>query len=87
MPITIRSLQSSPLGIRVNTLSPSLIHTRLADKYDEKTKAQTGARMAVGRLGRPEEVGMAALYLVSDAAAYVTGANLVIDGGLSISLM
>jgi len=73
-------------GIRVNTVLPGLIETRLAEKYDEEARASMAARMAVGRLGRPEEVGLAALYLASSASSYITGASLVIDGGLSIAL-
>jgi NAD(P)-dependent dehydrogenase (short-subunit alcohol dehydrogenase family) len=81
------ALEYGSEGIRVNTVLPGLIETRLAEKYDEGMRAEMTARMAVGRLGRPEEVGLAVLYLASAASGYVTGANLVIDGGLSIGLM
>jgi NAD(P)-dependent dehydrogenase (short-subunit alcohol dehydrogenase family) len=74
-------------GIRVNTVLPGLIETRLAEKYDADDRAKMTERMAIGRLGQPEEVGQAVLYFVSPAAGYVTGASLVIDGGLSITLM
>lgn len=74
-------------GIRVNTVLPGLIETRLAEKYSEEDRARMTARMAIGRLGQPEEIGLAVLYLASPASAYVTGASLVIDGGLSVTLM
>lgn len=73
-------------GIRVNTILPGLIETRLAEKYSPEDQARMAARMALGRLGRPEEIGLAVLYLCSPAASYVTGAGLVIDGGLSVTL-
>lgn len=74
-------------GIRVNTVLPGLIETRLAEKYSEDDRARMTARMAIGRLGQPEEIGLAVLYLASPASAYITGAGLVIDGGLSVTLM
>lgn len=73
-------------GIRANTILPGLIETRLAEKYSDDDKARMTARMAIPRLGQPEEIGLAILYLVSPASAYVTGASLVIDGGLSVTL-
>ncbi|GLT11938.1 glucose 1-dehydrogenase [Sulfitobacter porphyrae] len=73
-------------NIRVNTVMPGLIETRLAEKYDDATRARMFANMCLPRLGQPEEVGYSVLYLVSPAAGYVTGAGLVIDGGLSVGL-
>lgn len=74
-------------GIRVNTVLPGLIETRLADKYSDEDRQKMTARMAIPRLGQPEEIGLSVLYLVAPASAYVTGAGLVIDGGLSVTLM
>lgn len=74
-------------NIRVNTVMPGLIETRLAEKYDEETRQKMFSTMCLPRLGRPEEVGYSVLYLVSGAAGYVTGTGLVIDGGLSVGLM
>jgi len=73
-------------GIRVNTVLPGLIETRLADAYSAETKAMIIRRTPAGRLGRVEDIGNAVLYLSSPAAAFVTGASLVVDGGVSISL-
>lgn len=74
-------------NIRANTIMPGLIQTRLAEKYSPEEQAEMTARMAIPRLGKPEEIGLSVLYLCSDASAYVTGAGLVIDGGLSVTLM
>jgi len=74
-------------GIRVNTVLPGLIETRLADKYSDEDRKKMASRMAIPRLGQPEEIGLAVLYLVAPASAFVTGAGLVIDGGLSVTLM
>ncbi len=74
-------------GIRVNTIMPGLIETRLAEKYSAEDREKMTARMPLGRLGRPEEIGLATLFLVSPASSYMTGAGLVIDGGLSVTLM
>lgn len=74
-------------GIRINTLLPGLIDTRLTDAFDAQTRESVLARMPMGRLGRPEEIGYAVLYLSSAAAAFVTGASLVIDGGMTIGML
>jgi NAD(P)-dependent dehydrogenase (short-subunit alcohol dehydrogenase family) len=67
--------------IRVNAISPSVIATpALSAETDERTAYYLG-RVPLGRAGTPEEVAAAAAYLASDEAAYVTGANLAVDGG------
>lgn len=71
-------------GIRVNTVLPGLFETRLADAYDDEARRRICAKAALGRLGDPDEIGYAVLYLASAASGYVTGASLVVDGGLSI---
>lgn len=80
------ALEYGAQGVRVNTLLPGLIRTKLADKYDPAEQAKVAARTTLGRLGTPEDIGLAVLYLSSPAAAYVTGASLVVDGGLSVGL-
>lgn len=80
------ALEYGPQGVRVNTLLPGLIRTKLADKYDPAQQARVIERTPLRRLGTPEDIAHAVLYLCSPAAAFVTGASLVADGGLSIGL-
>ncbi|MEO7673499.1 MAG: glucose 1-dehydrogenase [Pyrinomonadaceae bacterium] len=74
-------------GIRVNAVCPGRVETpfvrsRLAEYSDpEKAYRDMAATQAVGRMGKPEEVAAAVLYLASDEAAFVTGTALEIDGG------
>ena len=71
-------------GIRVNTLSPGAVETRrMLRRYKDMEEARRvmGPKHLLGRLGRPEEIARAAVYLASDAAAFMTGSDLLIDGG------
>jgi NAD(P)-dependent dehydrogenase (short-subunit alcohol dehydrogenase family) len=71
-------------GIRVNTLSPGAVETRrMLQRFStmDEARAVMGPRHLLGRLGRPEEIARAALYLASDASAFMTGSDLLIDGG------
>jgi NAD(P)-dependent dehydrogenase (short-subunit alcohol dehydrogenase family) len=76
-------------GIRVNCICPGRVETpfvqaRLAEYPDpQKACAEMAATQAVGRMGTPNEIAAAALYLASDEAAFVTGAAFLIDGGWS----
>ncbi len=69
-------------GIRVNTLSPGPIDTPMFDQASDEVRATLTARIPFKRLGRPEEVAQAALFLASGDSAYVAGAELFIDGGM-----
>jgi NAD(P)-dependent dehydrogenase (short-subunit alcohol dehydrogenase family) len=72
--------------IRVNAIAPGFVDTRLASailKNDELLKTVVG-RTPLGRYGEPDEIAGGALYLASDAASFLTGHTLVIDGGLTI---
>jgi NAD(P)-dependent dehydrogenase (short-subunit alcohol dehydrogenase family) len=73
--------------IRVNAIAPGLIDTRLASALvkDEGISATWMARTPSGRVGQPEEIAGAALFLASDAASYVTGEVLTIDGGTTLT--
>ncbi len=70
-------------AIRVNCLCPGFVETGLTKSLtdDPATREMLESRHPLGRLGLPEEVAYAALYLASDEAAYVTGAALTVDGG------
>lgn len=70
--------------VRVNTLSPGPIETgRLVHRYGDLAAARTalGGKQLLGRLGLPEEIARAALFLASDASSFMTGADLLVDGG------
>lgn len=73
-------------GIRANVVSPGPIETagfaRFIDHSDE-VRAAVAAQVPVGRIGRPEEVAAAVLFLASDESSFVAGAELVVDGGMS----
>jgi NAD(P)-dependent dehydrogenase (short-subunit alcohol dehydrogenase family) len=81
------AVELGPSGIRVNSIAPGLIETRLAAALTSNPEVveRYSTRTALGRIGQPEELAGAALFLASDAASYVTGQTLVVDGGLTIS--
>ena len=72
-------------GIRVNTVCPGMIRTPLTEAVyrDDAIKAQREALVPLARIGRAEDVAAAVAYLASAGASYVTGQNLVVDGGLA----
>lgn len=72
---------AAPLGITVNAIAPGLIRTELlVQTHGVEGVEELGASIPLG-LGRPEDVGAAAVYLASDEAKYVTGATLDVNGG------
>ncbi len=70
-------------NIRVNAISPGWIKTPMSDPFfeDKVYLKESVARIPVGRLGEPEDIGNVALFLASDLASYVTGAIVIVDGG------
>lgn len=70
-------------GIRVNAVCPGFIDTPLLNPYtdDPEVKARIVARHPIGRLGTPEEVAASVVWLCSDAASFVTGHAMAVDGG------
>jgi NAD(P)-dependent dehydrogenase (short-subunit alcohol dehydrogenase family) len=67
--------------VRVNAIAPGLIATRLSRALVERYGERAGARIPLGRIGRPEDIAGAALFLASDSASWITGITLVVDGG------
>lgn len=72
----------APRGIRVNVLSPGPTDTPMFDGVSDELRAAMSARIPFGRLGEPDEVAAAALFLASEESRFVGGAELVVDGGL-----
>jgi len=76
-------------GIRVNVISPGAIDTPIIDSQAstpedaEKIRQNFAAATPLGRIGRPEEIASAALFLASDESSYVAGVDLFVDGGLA----
>ncbi|MBN2589505.1 MAG: SDR family oxidoreductase [Sedimentisphaerales bacterium] len=77
----------SPKGIRVNAIAPGWIETDMSKKAmrnDKERLEKILLRTPMNRIGKPEDIGWAAVYLCSDEAAFITGQQLVVDGGVSI---
>lgn len=68
-------------GIRVNSLHPGFIATPLTDSQDPAVNAYVVGRTPMARAGRPEEIAFGAVFLASDESSFMTGSELVIDGG------
>lgn len=81
------AVELSPKGIRINCIAPGFIATDMSAKAlnsDPERKQKVMSRTPMGHLGTPENIGDAALFLASDAAKYITGVVLPVDGGNSI---
>ena len=85
----VRSLATelSPESIRVNAIAPGWIETDMSAQAlasDPKRRSRILERTPLHTLGKPEDIGWAAVYLSSPAARFITGHQLVVDGGISI---
>lgn len=82
----VMATELAPAGVRVNALAPGPIETPMvAQAHDPAAKARWLAHTPLGRYGKPDEVAAAALFLVSDDAAFITGHVLNVDGGWQAS--
>lgn len=70
--------------VRVNSVSPGLVRTEMARFVWEHAEDELGAGLPLGRIGRPEDIARAVAWLASDAAGWITGADLLVDGGTRV---
>ncbi len=70
-------------GIRVIAVSPGFVETKMYAKVPQDIKEKHIKMIPLGRIGRPEEIAEVVSFLASDAASYITGQNIVVDGGLT----
>jgi NAD(P)-dependent dehydrogenase (short-subunit alcohol dehydrogenase family) len=83
------AIEWGPLGLRVNAVAPGFIDAGLSSQFfaDPKVREMRGSAVPTRRLGRAEDVADAVLFLASDAASYISGHELVVDGGVVSSLL
>ncbi|NEU30922.1 glucose 1-dehydrogenase [bacterium LRH843] len=83
------AMEYAPFQVRVNSIHPGFIKTDIADyaaKVLNTTVEEIGKKYPLGRAGEPDEVSKAVLFLASDDSAFITGTEMVIDGGSTASL-
>ncbi|GAA6162516.1 3-oxoacyl-ACP reductase FabG [Pelagimonas sp. KU-00592-HH] len=71
-------------GITVNAVAPGFIATAMTDKLNDDQKGKINAQIPAARMGSPEEIAAAVLYLASNEAGYVTGSTLHVNGGMAM---
>ncbi|MEO1474404.1 MAG: 3-oxoacyl-[acyl-carrier-protein] reductase, partial [Pseudomonadota bacterium] len=71
-------------GITVNCIAPGFISTAMTDKLNDDQKGAILGQVPAGRIGSPEEIGAAVVYLASEEAAYMTGSTLHVNGGMAM---
>ena len=83
------ALEAAAQGVRVNAVSPAVIETAMYERFaggmDEQMVAGLRQMHPIGRFGRPEEVAAAVLYLCGDGASFITGHDLLVDGGFTVT--
>lgn len=80
------ALELSAKGVRCNTINPGMVNTPLitSGEISEEQLRLDAQKYPLGRYGEPQEIALATTYLLSDAAAWITGTELKIDGGISL---
>jgi 3-oxoacyl-[acyl-carrier protein] reductase len=76
------SREAGPMGIRVNAVVAGMIATDMTAALKQDVVKQVVDRSALGRIGTPQEVAAAVLFLASERASYITGQSLIVDGGI-----
>ena len=81
------AVEHGPDNIRANCISPGIVKTRFAKALWDNPEIlnNTTSRAPLRRIGEPDEIAGAAIYLASNAGAFTTGQNIIIDGGVTIS--
>lgn len=74
----------APRGITVNAVAPGFVATAMTDKLSEQQRAKLADAIPLGRIGKPEDVAAAVVYLASEEAGWVTGATLHVNGGMAM---
>lgn len=71
-------------GVTVNAVAPGFIDTQMTDAIQGELRETTLKKIPLGRLGTPEDIGLAVAFLASEAAGYITGQTLTVDGGMTV---
>lgn len=83
--IKVLALELAPQNIRVNGIKPGMIRTGIMEAYDlQESLKEFEKEYPLGRFGTPEDVAFATIFLLSDAAGWITGTSLVVDGGITL---
>jgi NAD(P)-dependent dehydrogenase (short-subunit alcohol dehydrogenase family) len=84
----VMAVELAPHGILVNAVAPGPVHTAMtANVYDERFRAGMMRRVPLARMATPREIADVAVFLASEAASYITGQTIAVDGGMSIAGM
>lgn len=83
------AIEWGPLGVRVNAVAPGLIDAGMSEPIyaDPETRQARESKVPLGRLGTAADISSVVTFLLSDAAAYMTGQNVLVDGGVTMSMI